>query len=173
MSLIPMMSRALLFFFFSSRRRHTRCGRDWSSDVCSSDLEDDVSLAPVVVGQWLEKTAVEERDAAFEAVAPRFLSAVGRQRVVKERFENVVEEIIVSTVVATGEPPEEIVRPSAPILSFGHAEPALLLEEVEENNLAHQLLGELHGADFLLFELVADSFVFGREFFQCLVNLAE
>src|SRR5690554_1772517 len=25
-------------FFFSSRRRHTRCGRDWSSDVCSSDL---------------------------------------------------------------------------------------------------------------------------------------
>src|SRR3989449_4619855 len=27
------------FFFFSSRRRHTRCSRDWSSDVCSSDLE--------------------------------------------------------------------------------------------------------------------------------------
>src|SRR5690554_7287443 len=28
----------VFFFFFSSRRRHTRCGRDWSSDVCSSDL---------------------------------------------------------------------------------------------------------------------------------------
>src|SRR5690606_14200424 len=27
-----------LFFFFSSRRRHTRFSRDWSSDVCSSDL---------------------------------------------------------------------------------------------------------------------------------------
>src|SRR3989449_6735983 len=27
-----------LCFFFSSRRRHTRCSRDWSSDVCSSDL---------------------------------------------------------------------------------------------------------------------------------------
>src|SRR2546421_3185093 len=27
------------FFFFSSRRRHTRSDRDWSSDVCSSDLE--------------------------------------------------------------------------------------------------------------------------------------
>src|SRR2546429_2251252 len=26
------------FVFFSSRRRHTRCSRDWSSDVCSSDL---------------------------------------------------------------------------------------------------------------------------------------
>src|SRR5215467_15231205 len=28
-----------LFFFFSSRRRHTRLHGDWSSDVCSSDLE--------------------------------------------------------------------------------------------------------------------------------------
>src|SRR5215203_6652666 len=28
----------LIFFFFSSRRRHTRYWRDWSSDVCSSDL---------------------------------------------------------------------------------------------------------------------------------------
>src|SRR5690606_31454055 len=28
----------LFFFFFSSRRRHTRFSRDWSSDVCSSDL---------------------------------------------------------------------------------------------------------------------------------------
>src|SRR5207245_8652119 len=30
-------------FFFSSRRRHTRCYRDWSSDVCSSDLKLSVS----------------------------------------------------------------------------------------------------------------------------------
>src|SRR5207253_7994963 len=35
----------VLFFFFSSRRRHTRWPRDWSSDVCSSDLADQV-LAP-------------------------------------------------------------------------------------------------------------------------------
>src|SRR5699024_12171778 len=28
-----------LCFFFSSRRRHTRSKRDWSSDVCSSDLD--------------------------------------------------------------------------------------------------------------------------------------
>src|SRR5687768_17916395 len=31
-------SSLFFFFFFSSRRRHTRCSRDWSSDVCSSDL---------------------------------------------------------------------------------------------------------------------------------------
>src|SRR2546428_8957473 len=34
-SLVTMSS---LFIFFSSRRRHTRSDRDWSSDVCSSDL---------------------------------------------------------------------------------------------------------------------------------------
>src|SRR5438445_8914376 len=33
----------VFFFFFSSRRRHTRYWRDWSSDVCSSDL---VPFAP-------------------------------------------------------------------------------------------------------------------------------
>src|SRR5690606_1485537 len=33
-----------LFFFFSSRRRHTRFSRDWSSDVCSSDLEEELNL---------------------------------------------------------------------------------------------------------------------------------
>src|SRR5690606_36419355 len=36
----PSLTLAFLcFFFFSSRRRHTRFSRDWSSDVCSSDLE--------------------------------------------------------------------------------------------------------------------------------------
>src|SRR5258705_9676169 len=37
--------RFFLFFFFSSRRRHTRCLSDWSSDVCSSDL----NLSSVIV----------------------------------------------------------------------------------------------------------------------------
>src|SRR5699024_11506139 len=32
-------------FFFSSRRRHTRSKRDWSSDVCSSDLQQYLELA--------------------------------------------------------------------------------------------------------------------------------
>src|SRR5579872_6181097 len=36
---IEFNSIQFVFFFFSSRRRHTRCGRDWSSDVCSSDLK--------------------------------------------------------------------------------------------------------------------------------------
>src|SRR2546429_8713575 len=35
-----------LYFFFSSRRRHTRCSRDWSSDVCSSDLFGEIIFRP-------------------------------------------------------------------------------------------------------------------------------
>src|SRR5699024_11525729 len=49
-----------LFFFFSSRRRHTRSKRDWSSDVCSSDLFDVVrvpaeqSLGDYLNSGWME-----------------------------------------------------------------------------------------------------------------------
>src|SRR3712207_7938811 len=35
----------VVYFFFSSRRRHTRYWRDWSSDVCSSDLVDATGLS--------------------------------------------------------------------------------------------------------------------------------
>src|SRR5690606_40156586 len=38
-------------FFFSSRRRHTRFSRDWSSDVCSSDLIT-YSFYPVYAGLY-------------------------------------------------------------------------------------------------------------------------
>src|SRR5215203_7207040 len=45
----------LFFFFFSSRRRHTRYWRDWSSDVCSSDLG--VSRPTVIA--WRKRYARE------------------------------------------------------------------------------------------------------------------
>src|SRR5699024_11525408 len=48
----------VVFCFFTSRRRHTRSKRDWSSDVCSSDLADDDE--PTVGGQCL--------DVAFEVL---------------------------------------------------------------------------------------------------------
>src|SRR5207245_6166418 len=43
----------LFIFFFSSRRRHTRCYRDWSSDVCSSDLCETDLGAPKSVSQYI------------------------------------------------------------------------------------------------------------------------
>src|SRR5699024_11431931 len=50
-----MLENCLLFtlFFFSSRRRHTRSKRDWSSDVCSSDLCYPVKKVDMVMVHYL------------------------------------------------------------------------------------------------------------------------
>src|SRR5258705_9941846 len=51
----------LCVFFFSSRRRHTRCLSDWSSDVCSSDLDaheaDFEKRLSAAVGKWKAEAA--------------------------------------------------------------------------------------------------------------------
>src|SRR5690606_41051556 len=63
--LLPLFYTAvLLFFFFSSRRRHTRFSRDWSSDVCSSDLRGDAQLLldpPDLKAQPLPEVGVQGR----------------------------------------------------------------------------------------------------------------
>src|SRR5699024_3420031 len=49
----------VFFFFFSSRRRHTRSKRDWSSDVCSSDLRFyrlSSNIPPILLGSSRQKT---------------------------------------------------------------------------------------------------------------------
>src|SRR5207247_8039266 len=42
-------------FFFSSRRRHTRSTRDWSSDVCSSDLKPRHARPNLAVGFLVQR----------------------------------------------------------------------------------------------------------------------
>src|SRR2546422_4718773 len=54
------------FFFFSSRRRHTRCSRDWSSDVCSSDL-DHLVLDLLLDGEDPVDVDAERADARHDA----------------------------------------------------------------------------------------------------------
>src|SRR5205814_3219813 len=61
-------------FFFSSRRRHTRCLSDWSSDVCSSDLQWSMQLGSLF---QIEVTArpghtPQEIDAALQEELDRF-----------------------------------------------------------------------------------------------------
>src|SRR5690349_23627919 len=57
--------RRLRLFFFSSRRRHTRSLRDWSSDVCSSDLRIDIPRArDIAVRDALLARGAEERGLA-------------------------------------------------------------------------------------------------------------
>src|SRR3712207_8135466 len=64
MSIIRVM---FLFFFFSSRRRHTRYWRDWSSDVCSSDLRE--------IWQAPDRAAAE---AAITAFAEKYAAKYGK-----------------------------------------------------------------------------------------------
>src|SRR5256884_6230742 len=54
-------------FFFSSRRRHTRCSRDWSSDVCSSDLE----LLEQSLSRFISPQETREFTAALREVVER------------------------------------------------------------------------------------------------------
>src|SRR5258707_3218916 len=53
----------MFFFFFSSRRRHTRYWRDWSSDVCSSDLG--ALMLPTSLGLMLPEFEPEKRHVAI------------------------------------------------------------------------------------------------------------
>src|SRR5439155_2682194 len=74
------------FFFFSSRRRHTRWPRDWSSDVCSSDLEELLRRTPSRLGRVLfTSTGTEAVEAALKlgraaTKRPRVLSARSEER---------------------------------------------------------------------------------------------
>src|SRR2546429_378197 len=75
-------------FFFSSRRRHTRCSRDWSSDVCSSDLVGKTALCVHVAHQlrdqfphgqlYVDLHGIERPESLSpKEVLGRFLRALG------------------------------------------------------------------------------------------------
>src|SRR5690348_17915681 len=51
------------FFFFSSRRRHTRWTGDWSSDVCSSDLERERRVRDLATDEGQDVTGEKRRRA--------------------------------------------------------------------------------------------------------------
>src|SRR5690625_8020780 len=74
-----MMSNSHLFFF-SSRRRHTRWPRDWSSDVCSSDLDlgtDQLRAYPLDEGMPEDEPVLTALPAGF---GPRHLAMTGDHR---------------------------------------------------------------------------------------------
>src|SRR5207253_8502383 len=68
-----------VFFFFSSRRRHTRWPRDWSSDVCSSDLQDVMTLLKKEHGIEVKSASIT----IAEVVAREFVAKQARQRGLK------------------------------------------------------------------------------------------
>src|SRR5699024_12067507 len=70
--------RRVLDFFFSSRRRHTRSKRDWSSDVCSSDLHLVAGQQPA--DQGFLAGAVDEQGVVGAAAARRQIDRVTAQQ---------------------------------------------------------------------------------------------
>src|SRR6266508_2604462 len=68
-----------LFFFFSSRRRHTRWPRDWSSDVCSSDLVENTGHAHHRIE--LEERERRRRIVEIDPARPALRLQLPRQRV--------------------------------------------------------------------------------------------
>src|SRR5688500_20378153 len=70
----------LYIFFFSSRRRHTRLQGDWSSDVCSSDLEvaEAVQLRHEHVGVARACGRAERHDARAGVEVARGVEEIGR-----------------------------------------------------------------------------------------------
>src|SRR2546422_8219744 len=69
-----------MYFFFSSRRRHTRCSRDWSSDVCSSDLSPAATTTPTRVNQPVSLRAPASLDGWSPVVWAVSLSTGWRSR---------------------------------------------------------------------------------------------
>src|SRR5690554_5114475 len=62
-----------IFFFFSSRRRHTRCGRDWSSDVCSSDL---LEKYTDIFYKLRKHKGISKEDASSQVVNPLYFGTM-------------------------------------------------------------------------------------------------
>src|SRR6266853_1108846 len=71
----------IFFFFFSSRRRHTRFDCDWSSDVCSSDLQQGLDM-PTTEHQGPVEALLADR--TYEALGERVCSRSEERRVGKE-----------------------------------------------------------------------------------------
>src|SRR3712207_6675058 len=82
-------SSGLIFFFFSSRRRHTRYWRDWSSDVCSSDLDKDHLRRQIRSGLRATVVDLTSAYAVFGVMGPRsreLLSRLSRADLGEEAF---------------------------------------------------------------------------------------
>src|SRR3989449_882413 len=76
----------IFLFFFSSRRRHTRCSRDWSSDVCSSDLSSTAGTSSArsrrpISGSGTATRTARLADASYPTASVTRPSALRRVRV--------------------------------------------------------------------------------------------
>src|SRR2546429_5039540 len=83
------MIRRRVGFFFSSRRRHTRCSRDWSSDVCSSDLHW-FALYLMAMGRADDSIAAMQRALTLDPLFPIVPTNLGRAYAFARRYPEAV-----------------------------------------------------------------------------------
>src|SRR3989337_25030 len=95
----------LLFFFFSSRRRHTRCYRDWSSDVCSSDLWGFTEAPRGALGHWVH--IKDKKIANYQAVVPSTWNCSPRDA---KGEPGPYESALIGTPIADEKMPLEVLR---------------------------------------------------------------
>src|SRR3712207_9457373 len=95
---------SFLFFFFSSRRRHTRYWRDWSSDVCSSDLPDLYNqiewAAGRIIGFHIDDWQANENPAASRVMMGDGVIELRRIKTAEEEtgYEGAIEDEIFNQV---------------------------------------------------------------------------
>src|SRR6185312_17097400 len=78
------------FFFFSSRRRHTSSDRDWSSDVCSSDLHPDHRHDPVLDRHARDHDVVQGgEDRSEERRVGKSVDLGGRRIIKKKKIKTI------------------------------------------------------------------------------------
>src|SRR5690625_5521135 len=103
-------------FFFSSRRRHTRWPRDWSSDVCSSDLNR--------LGRTLGKTALGRIGRAFHVKNHRIFG-----NLLLDGFHNIHKTAVTSLMVS--------------MIFGGRGRPFPVSRSLPSNPVAHSSIGIL------------------------------
>src|SRR2546430_11071275 len=97
-----------MFFFFSSRRRHTRFDCDWSSDVCSSDLEPSGVPAWKNLPSWAvvatgDKAAGSDVIRSMAKRAGAKITEVEGSHVIMISQPQVVTDVILAAVAAVSE----------------------------------------------------------------------
>src|SRR3712207_1788116 len=131
-------------FFFSSRRRHTRYWRDWSSDVCSSDLEamDKVGKEGVITvdesntfGLELELTEGMRFDKGY--ISPYFVTDTERMEAVLDDPYVLVVNSKVSSVKDLLPLLEKVMQSGKPL--------AIIAEDVEGEALATLVVNKIRG----------------------------
>src|SRR3712207_8791531 len=96
-------------FFFSSRRRHTRYWRDWSSDVCSSDLD----IGGIIVIDFIDMARARNRDAVLKTLRKALdedrtktfvveISPLGLVEMTRQNVTDGVREIMTKTCPVCG-----------------------------------------------------------------------